>query len=148
MFQNETNLPYLQWSYNERKAWLAQPNAPCIRISQSHNSSSSSIFDSMVVVGMVPSEFPRSFCPRSAWPRLLRTLSSKPGNEARCFLNGEATLVSASAVALVDEEPSAAELPGAGVPETGDPDDDSPAGGPRAKGSAECCRFSYCTIRW
>ena len=97
----------------------------------------------MVVVGMVPSEFPRSFCvPKRAWPRLLRTFSSKPGKEARCFLNGEATLLSTSAVAAVDEEPSAAVLPGAGVPEIGDPDDESPAGGPRARGSAECCRFS------
>lgn len=123
---------------------VAQPNALCMRISHSHNSSSSSMRDSMVVAGMVPSEFPRSFCvPSRAWPKLLRTFSSKPGREARCFLNGEATLLSASAVAVVDEDPSPAELPGAGVPETGDPDDESPAGAPRARGSAECCLFSY-----
>ena len=121
---------------------LAHPNALCMRISQSHNSSSSSILDSMVVVGMVPSEFPRSFCaPKRAWPKLLRTFSSKPGKEARCFLNGDAMLLSASAVAVADADPSAFELPGAGEPEAGDPDEDSPAGGP-CRGSAECCRFS------
>lgn len=124
--------------------WLAYPNALCIRISQSHNSSSSSMFDSVVVVGMVPSEFPRSFCdPKSAAPRLLRTFSSKPGREARCFLNGDAMLLSASAPPVVEEEEaSAPELPGTGVPETGDPDDEFPSGGPRPRGSAECCRFS------
>src|SRR5690242_3989748 len=119
-----------------------------MRISQSHNSSSSSILDSIMLVEMVPSELPRSFCaPMSAWPRLLRTFSSKPGSEARCFLNGDAMLLSASAGAAADEDPSADELPGAGVPDTGEPDDESPAGGPRARGSAECCLFSCRDVR-
>lgn len=138
------NVTMLNKIHARDKCCLAHPNALCIRISQSHNSSSSSsIFDSVVVVGMVPSEFPRSFCvPKSAWPKLLRTLSSKPGSDARCFLKGDATLLSVLEVAVVDEEASAPELPGAGVPETGDPDDESPAGCPRPRGSAECCRFS------
>lgn len=59
-------------------------------------------------------------------------------------MNGDATLLLASAVAAVEEEePSAAELPGIGVPETGDPDEESPVGAPRARGSAECCLFSF-----
>jgi hypothetical protein len=37
------------------------PNALCRRISQSHNSSSSSILVSRLVDGMLPSELPRSF---------------------------------------------------------------------------------------
>lgn len=85
----------------------------------------------------MPSELPRSFCVRDC-PKLLRTFSSKPGREARCFLKGEAMLPSVSATIAMDEEPSPAGLPGLGVPEPGDPDDESPPGRPRARGSAEC----------
>lgn len=79
------------------------------------------------MVGMFPSEFARPWwASMSAWPKLFRTLSSKPGNEARCFLKGEATefceLGSAVAsVARGDDGPAADEASGAGVPERGDP---------------------------
>jgi hypothetical protein len=107
-----------------------------------HNSSSSSIFVSMV--GILPSEFPRSFCElRSACPRLFRTLSSKPGNEARCFLKGEAmedSVLSSADSLGPDEEASPGDIgSGAGVPERGDAEE-SVAEGPvgRPSGSAEC----------
>ena len=65
---------------------LPHSNARWKRMFLCHNSSSSSILVSMV--GMFPSELARPWLWASirAWPRLLRTLSSKPGNEARCFL--------------------------------------------------------------
>jgi hypothetical protein len=92
---------------------------------------------------MVPSEFPRSFVPMSVWARLLRTLSSKPGRDARCFLKGEAMLDAGSGsgtlVAELDEDTSAVELAGAGVPERGDPEaSDAVALEGRPSGSAEC----------
>lgn len=93
---------------------------------------------------MLPSEFPRSFwAPINAWPRLLRTLSSNPGNEARCFLKGDASgfeelfsdeFVGVEVEALFEDEAS-----GAGVPDRGDPEAseiEAPAG--RPTGSAEC----------
>jgi hypothetical protein len=113
-----------------------------------YNSSSSSILVSMV--GMLPSEFPRSFvAPINAWPRLLRTLSSNPGNEARCFLKGDATVFeeagSVDEFAGGEKEASLAdELSGAGVPDRGDPEaseTEGPAG--RPTGSAECWRLSF-----
>lgn len=74
-------------------------------------------------LGTLPSEWPLSFCaPISACPKLFRTLSSKPGSDARCFLNGEAKLagsvpasVAVGALAL-DDGASAGPL-GTGVPE-------------------------------
>jgi len=53
-------------------------------------------------------------------------LSSKPGNEARCFLKGEAiefcVLGSSEAFAVPEDDgPAADEFSGAGVPERGDP---------------------------
>jgi hypothetical protein len=111
---------------------------------QFHNSSSSSILVSMV--GIFPSEFARPWlwASISAWPRLLRTLSSKPGNEARCFLKGEAiefcVLGSPELFAAPEDDASPADgFSGAGVPERGDPVEsecEGPAGRPR--GSAEC----------
>lgn len=125
---------------------MDHPKALCIR--QSHNSSSSSILVStMLGVGRLPSELPLSFCASaSVAPRLLRTLSSKPGNEARCFLNGEPTLPSETRSGTEDltadvESRSAAVT---GVPDIGEPEaprfDDSAV---RLRGSAECWRLSY-----
>lgn len=112
-----------------------------------YNSSSSSILVS--IVGILLSELPRSFeAPMSAWPRLLRTVSSNPGREARCFLKGEATeleeLGSVDGFAGADDGPSFVEqASGAGVPDRGDPeasDTEGPTG--RPTGSAECWRLS------
>jgi hypothetical protein len=55
----------------------------------------------------------------------LRTLSSNPGNEARCFLNGDAMepSVLSSADGFADDEDEACvadEASGAGVPDRGD----------------------------
>lgn len=114
-----------------------------------HNSSSSSIFVSRLVVGIFPSELPRSFwAPISACPKLFRTLSSKPGRDALCFLKGDAMLDSgpdSGAFALaVDEDASVVVMPGTGVPERGEPEaSDAVAAAGRPKGSAECWRFSY-----
>lgn len=76
---------------------------------------------------MLPSELPLSFCaPMSVWARLLRTLSSNPGKDARCFLNGDAMLDdgsgSAGLAGAVDEEASVVVMFGTGVPERGEPD--------------------------
>jgi hypothetical protein len=113
-----------------------------------HNSSSSSIFVSMV--GMLPSEFPRSFCAlRSAWPKLLRTLSSKPGNEARCFLKGDA-IESCALRSFGAEDASPGDIgSGAGVPDSGDAEDSVAEGPPRGpSGSAECWRLSCRLSVW
>jgi hypothetical protein len=124
------------------------PNALCRRISQSHNSSSSSIFVSRLE-GMLPSELPLSFVlPISDWAKLFRTLSSKPGREARCFLYGEAMLFSGPGsgplfAPAVDEEASFELEPATGVPERGDADAEDAVGPDgRLRGSAECWRFS------
>jgi hypothetical protein len=93
---------------------------------------------------MVPSEFPRSLVPMRVCARLLRTLSSKPGRDARCFLKGDAMLVAGSGsgavlVPEVDDDASAAGLPGTGVPERGDPEASDAVGlVGRPSGSAEC----------
>lgn len=120
--------------------------------STGHNSSSSSILVS-IVVEMLPSELPRSFCALSrVCPRLFRTLSSKPGSEARCFLKGEAmelsVLISAGGFpAAADEDDSPADdAPGAGVPESGEADSAVGDGVGRPRGSAECWRFSYAAV--
>jgi hypothetical protein len=96
---------------------------------------------------MLPSELPLSFA-ASACPKLRLTLSSKPGREARCFLNGEAMLASGPGsgplvAPAVDEEASVVLAPGTGVPEWGDADADDAVGPEgRPSGSAECWRFS------
>ena len=122
---------------------LPHSNARWKRMFLCHNSSSSSILVSMV--GMFPSELARPWlwASMSAWPKLLRTLSSKPGNEARCFLYGEAiefVLGSPEVFAAAEDDASPVDaFSGAGVPERGDPVEsewEGPAGRPR--GSAEC----------
>jgi hypothetical protein len=108
-------------------------------------------------VGMLPSELPLSFCAAAlarVAPRLLRTPSSKPGREARCFLKGEPTVPSVlrSGTADLDalEEASAVlSLIETGVPEMGEPETprliDDP---PWFRGSAECWRLSCPALEW
>lgn len=141
------------WVYNRAcccccSVLLFYPKACDTHVLQLHNSSSSSILASSVgprlTVGTFPSELPLSFwLPIIVWARLLRTLSSKPGRDARCFLNGEATppaSVGASVAELegAPEEDASAVAPGAGVPELGDTDDSVAEAVGRPKGSAEC----------
>lgn len=96
---------------------------------------------------MLPSELPRSLpCAAalaSVAPRLLRTLSSKPGSEARCFLKGDPTEPSVprsgtACLEPVDASPGLS-VPALGVPEIGEPE--APRSSGRdvlAIGSAEC----------
>jgi hypothetical protein len=109
--------------------YMHQPSALCIFQSHSHNSSSSSIFVSAILGagGMLPSEFPLSFCAlASVAPKLLRIPSSKPGREARCFLNGEPTvpsvLKSGTDVLGAVDASAVVSMVEAGVPEIGDPE--------------------------
>lgn len=128
------------------------PESLVARFGLTHSSSSSSIFVSSALA-IFPSEPPLSFCaPISAWPKLLRTLSSKPGNEARCFLNGDAMLDcgsgSADLVGAVDDEDaSVVVMAGTGGPERGEPDAfDAEGAEGRPRGSAECWRLSCCYV--
>jgi len=118
-----------------RSAWdaddgLHHPRALCILHSQSHNSSSSSIFASAMLgaAGMLPSELPLSFCDAfaSVAPKLLRTPSSKPGREARCFLNGDPTVPSVlrsgtDVFGAVDASAAVSPIE-TGAPEMGEPE--------------------------
>jgi hypothetical protein len=83
----------------------------------------------------------------SACPKLFLTVSSKPGRDARCFLNGDAMLDSGPASGAdfvpVDEDASVVVIPGTGVPDKGEPEASDAVGAVgRPNGSAECCRFN------
>jgi hypothetical protein len=96
----------------------------------------------MLGVVKLPSELPRSFwASASVAPKLLRTPSSKPGNDARCFLNGEPTLVSEMRSGTEDltADVESRSPDNAGVPEMGDPEAPRFDGSAvRLSGSAEC----------